>query len=59
MDPRVAYTSVAKMSFPATVSAIAINETGSFDVIEKLEVPFPQQKPNEIVLKVCFYARLV
>ena len=46
------------MSFPATVSAIAINETGGFDVIEKLEVPFPQQKPNEIVLKVRFCAYL-
>ena len=46
------------MSFPATVSAIAINETGSFDVIEKLEVSFPQQKPNEIVLKLAAGAML-
>ena len=40
------------MTFPATISVIGATETGDFDVIKKLEVPFPQLAPNQILVKV-------
>ena len=47
------------MSFPATVSAIGINKTGGFEVGEKVEVPFPTQKPNQILVKVSVIVKTV
>lgn len=41
------------MSFPNTISAIAISKTGGLEVLERQSVPFPQQQPNQIVVKVC------
>ena len=40
------------MSLPSTISAIGINKTGDFDVIEKLEVPAPQHAPANLLIKV-------
>lgn len=40
------------MVFPETISAIAIDKTGGIEVLEKKTVPFPTQKPGEIVVKV-------
>lgn len=42
----------SKMSFPETISVIAIDKTGGIEVLEKKTVPFPTQKPGEIVVKV-------
>ncbi|RPD65638.1 NAD-P-binding protein [Lentinus tigrinus ALCF2SS1-7] len=39
-------------SFPSKIQAIGINKTGDFDVIEKLELPFPQQEPGNVLIKV-------
>lgn len=39
-------------SFPSTVKAIAIEETGDVDVIQKMELPFPEVKPDHVVIKV-------
>ncbi len=41
------------MSFPSKIQAIGINKTGDFDVIEKLELPFPQPAPGNVLVKVC------
>lgn len=40
------------MSLPLTISAIGINKTGDFDVIEKLEVPAPQNALANLLIKV-------
>ncbi|KAI0764849.1 hypothetical protein C8Q74DRAFT_1004381 [Fomes fomentarius] len=40
------------MSLPETIHAIAINKAGDFDVIEKLELPFPQNAPGNVLVKV-------
>ena len=40
------------MSLPNTVEAIAISKTGGLEVLEKQTLPFPTQKPNELVVKV-------
>lgn len=40
------------MTFPATIQAIGIQKTGDIGVVEKLTLPFPTQKPDQIVVKV-------
>lgn len=40
------------MSLPAKIQAIGINKTGDFDVIEKLELPLPQNAPGNVLVKV-------
>ncbi|EKM48739.1 uncharacterized protein PHACADRAFT_266178 [Phanerochaete carnosa HHB-10118-sp] len=40
------------MSFPSTVQAIAISKTGGFEVLERQAVPFPQQSPGQILVKI-------
>jgi len=40
------------MSFPATYKAIALTEKGDFDVIKKIELPFPKPAPDQILIKV-------
>ncbi|KAI0711294.1 NAD-P-binding protein [Earliella scabrosa] len=40
------------MSLPAKMQAIGINRTGDFDVIEKLELPVPQNAPGNVLVKV-------
>ncbi|KAJ3010261.1 hypothetical protein NUW54_g2540 [Trametes sanguinea] len=37
---------------PAKMQAIGINKTGDFDVIEKLELPVPQNAPGNVLVKV-------
>ncbi|KAI8986772.1 NAD-P-binding protein [Trametes punicea] len=37
---------------PANMQAIGINKTGDFDVIEKLELPVPQNAPGHVLVKV-------
>jgi len=39
-------------SLPSTIKAIWINKNGDIDVIEELQLPFPQQKADEILVKV-------
>ncbi|OBZ78424.1 putative quinone oxidoreductase [Grifola frondosa] len=41
-----------KMSFPAKIQAIGINKTGDFDVVEKLEIPFPKHVPGNVLVKI-------
>ncbi|KAF8274221.1 NAD-P-binding protein [Lactarius quietus] len=40
------------MSYPAKVKAIGINDTGGVEVIQNLEVPFPEVKPTDLLIKV-------
>ena len=40
------------MSLPPTIKAIAVPKHGDIDVIELVELPFPQQKPGDILVKV-------
>ncbi|KAL7284114.1 NAD-P-binding protein [Trametes coccinea BRFM310] len=37
---------------PAKMQAIGINKTGDFDVIEKFELPVPQNAPGNVLVKV-------
>ena len=45
-------TASTKMSFPATIQAIGIQKTGDIEVVEKLNIPFPKQQLDQIVVKV-------
>ncbi|KZT08736.1 NAD-P-binding protein [Laetiporus sulphureus 93-53] len=40
------------MSFPKTIQAITINKNGGVDALEKQLVPFPQQNPSNVLVKV-------
>ena len=40
------------MSLPQMMKAIQVPRHGDVDVIELAEVPLPEQKPNEILVKV-------
>ena len=40
------------MSTPATVKTLVYTQQGGPEVIEQLERPFPQQQPDEVVIKV-------
>ncbi|CDO75013.1 hypothetical protein BN946_scf184965.g15 [Trametes cinnabarina] len=37
---------------PVKMQAVGVNRTGDFDVIEKLELPVPQNAPGDILVKV-------
>lgn len=41
-------------SLPSTIKAIGFHKTGDIDVIEELNLPFPQQKEDEILIKVTY-----
>ena len=41
------------MTFPSSIQAIVIKETGGPEVLEKAVVPFPQAKPGDLIIKVC------
>lgn len=40
------------MSYPTNIKAVGINETGGIEVIQNLEVPFPEVKPTDLLVKV-------
>jgi NADPH2:quinone reductase len=40
------------MSYPAKIKAVGINETGTVEVIQNLEVPFPEVKTTDLLIKV-------
>jgi len=40
------------MSYPPRIKAVGINETGGVEVIQDIEVPFPQVKPTDLLVKV-------
>lgn len=40
------------MSYPTKIKAVGIHETGDVDVIQNLEVPFPDVKPTDLLVKV-------
>jgi NADPH:quinone reductase-like Zn-dependent oxidoreductase len=40
------------MSYPTKIKAVGINETGGVEVIQNLEVPFPEVKPADLLVKV-------
>ena len=40
------------MSIPETIQALVYTKHGGPEVIDKIALPFPQQKPNEVLLKV-------
>ncbi|THH01200.1 hypothetical protein EW026_g1430 [Hermanssonia centrifuga] len=42
------------MTFPPTILAITIPRTGDFEVIEQTMIAFPEQKSNEIVVKIAY-----
>lgn len=47
------HTNTFRMTYPSTIKAVGINKTGDVDVIEDLTLPFPEQKPGELLVKVC------
>lgn len=40
------------MALPSTIQVIALTGNGDFDVIQKLEVPFPKPQPDQVLVKV-------
>ncbi|KAH7916395.1 hypothetical protein BJ138DRAFT_1131914 [Hygrophoropsis aurantiaca] len=46
------FSTSIRMSYPSTISAIAISKTGGFDVLEKISIPFPKIAPGHLVIKV-------
>jgi len=40
------------MSYPAKIKAVGINETGGIEVIQNLEVPFPEVKSTDLLIKI-------
>lgn len=40
------------MSYPTKIKAVGINETGDVEVIQNLEVPFPELKPSDLLIRV-------
>ena len=40
------------MSLPKTIKAAVAPKHGDVDVIEIVDLPFPKQEPNEIIVKV-------
>ncbi len=40
------------MTYPSTIKAIVLTGVGDFDTIRQVEVPFPEQQPGEILVKV-------
>ena len=47
------------MSYPSTVKAVGINETGGLEVIQDLELPFPEVKPTDLLIKVVTTAAIL
>jgi hypothetical protein len=45
-------TNAKRMAFPEQVKAILVPKHGEVDVIELGDVPFPEQKPDEVLIKV-------
>ncbi|KAI0635278.1 NAD-P-binding protein [Trametes polyzona] len=43
---------MSAVQLPAKMHAIGINRTGDFDVIEKLELPVPENAPGNVLVKV-------
>jgi len=39
------------MSFPSQIKAVGIHKTGDFDVIEDLALPFPENAPGNVLVK--------
>lgn len=46
------HTNTFRMTYPSTIKGVGINKTGDVDVIEDLTLPFPEQKPGELLVKV-------
>ena len=40
------------MSLPSSVKSIVLTKTGDFDVISQIDLPFPSQAKDEILVKV-------
>jgi NADPH:quinone reductase-like Zn-dependent oxidoreductase len=40
------------LELPSTIQAITIAKTGGLEVIEKTTLPFPEIKPEHVVIKV-------
>ena len=40
------------MSLPQTVQAITFSKHGGLEVLEKTTLPFPEQKPGDVIVKV-------
>ncbi|KAI0646415.1 NAD-P-binding protein [Trametes meyenii] len=43
---------MSALQLPKTIHAVGINKTGDFDVIEDLELPFPQNTPGNVLVKI-------
>jgi NADPH2:quinone reductase len=40
------------MSYPVKIKAVGIKETGGVEVIQNLEVPFPEVKSTDLLIRV-------
>ena len=47
------------MSYPVKIKAVGINENGGVEVIQNLEVPFPEIKPTDLLIKVLCYIVII
>lgn len=43
---------LSNMAFPETIKAIVAPQHGDIDVLELVDLPFPVQKPDEVLIKV-------
>lgn len=43
------------MALPEKIKAAVVPQFGDIDVIQLGELPFPTQKPNEVLIKVCSF----
>lgn len=46
---------MATGNLPSTIKAIGCQQNGEIDVIDLLDLPFPEQKPDEVLVKVSPY----
>lgn len=48
-----------KMAFPKTIKAVVVPQHGDIEVIELIETPFPVQQPNEVLIKVSSFFKII
>lgn len=47
------------MAFPKTIKAVVVPQHGDIEVIELIETPFPVQQPNEVLIKVSSFFKII
>ena len=47
------------MSLPSSVKSVVLTKTGDFDAISQIDLPFPSQAKDEILVKVSAPSRVL